>query len=202
MARKPRKDGQREFFVKYDVLAVEHKLSYNHEAQSLMAWEPFLCQELCNLLWTTKENFPYKAISAHLGSVLNTNTIINHIQSLKGFKHHIIKLLPLLGEASKKRKLIWAETFWFFWKSASALAPKIKMILYHMDEKWFYAVVTRSKYKVVTSIGLESENNFVQHRNHVVNKFTILSLYMRWETMKLQVAEGIFLLLLFASVKW
>ena len=39
-----------------------------------------------------------------------------------------------------------------------------KMALYHMDENWFYAVATRSKDKIITSIGLEGEDHFVQHK--------------------------------------
>ena len=48
------------------------------------------------------------------------------------------------------------------------------MVLYHMDEKCFYAVVNRSKDKVVTPIGLEVEDNFVQHKNHVGKEMCIV----------------------------
>ena len=41
------------------------------------------------------------------------------------------------------------------------------MILYHMDENWFYVVVTCSKYKVVIPIGLEGADHFFQYKNHV-----------------------------------
>ena len=158
---------EKELFIEYESLAVDQKLSYKHQAQRLMDRAPFIHQEICSLILMSKGKFPYKVMPAHLGDVLSTNKIRNHIQSLKVFKHRRIRLLFFLGKSTKKRRVIWAETFWFFWKSARVLAPRIKMVLYHMDEKWFYAVVTRSKDNIVTSIGLEGEDHFVQHKNHI-----------------------------------
>ena len=97
----------------------------------------------------TKGGFPYKVISAHLVDILSTKTIINHIQSLKNFKHRKSRLFPLLKKDSNKYRVIWAETSWFFWKSDRALAPRIKMVLYHMYENCFYAVFTQSTDKIV-----------------------------------------------------
>ena len=106
-------------------------------------------------------------MSVYLGDVFSINTTINHIKSLKGFKHHRRRNLTLLNHTSKKIRVIWAETLWLFGKSDCALSPRVKMVIYHMYKNWFYAVVTRSKDKEVTSIGLEGEDNFIQHKNHV-----------------------------------
>ena len=43
-----------------------------------------------------------------------------------------------------------------------------------MDEKWFYAVVTQSKYKVVTYIGLEGEYIFFQQKNNLGKEMYIV----------------------------
>ena len=158
---------EKELFAEYNAITVEQKLSYNDKAQRLMYRAPFLHQELCSLLLKTKGKFPYKVMSAHLEDVSSTNTIRNHTQPLKGFKHRKNRLSHLLDEASKKQRVVWAETFWFFWKSARALAPRMKIILYHMYDKWFYVVFTRSKDKVVMSIGLEVEYHFIQHKNYI-----------------------------------
>ena len=58
-----------------------------------------------------KVKLTYMVISAHLVDVLSTNTIINHIQSFKCFKHRKISLLHLLDESSKKRRVAWEPTF-------------------------------------------------------------------------------------------
>ena len=41
------------------------------------------------------------------------------------------------------------------------------MVLAHMDEKWLYAVRTRSNCKVLTSIGLEPFDYYAHHKNHI-----------------------------------
>ena len=43
-----------------------------------------------------------------------------------------------------------------------------------MDEKWFYAVRTRSNWKEFTSIELEGNNYHVQHKNHVGKEMYIV----------------------------
>ena len=129
-----------------------------------MSQAPFNHHQMCSLMLMTKLKFPYKVMPTHLGDVLSTNTIRNHIQSLKGFKHCRIRILSFLNHASKKQRLIWSETFWLFWKSARTLSPIIKMVLYHMDENLFYAIFTRSNDNVFTSIGLEGEDRFFQNK--------------------------------------
>ena len=49
------------------------------------------------------------------------------------------------------------------------------MILYHIDEKWFYVVLTQSQDNVVTYIGLEREDHFVQHQNHTGKEMYIVT---------------------------
>ena len=51
---------------------------------------------------------------------------------------------------------------------------KCLIILVHMDEKWFYAVVTRTNCKVLTSIGLEPIDYFCQHKNHIQKEMYIV----------------------------
>ena len=48
------------------------------------------------------------------------------------------------------------------------------MVLYHMYEERFYALVTWSKDNVVTFVVLESEYPFVQNKNHVWKEMYIV----------------------------
>ena len=90
-----------------------------------------------------------------LGGVVSLNVIQRNVKSLEGFKHWKIRLLTHLNNASKEKIGRWDEILWFFWKSANYVVPQVKIVLYHMDKKWFYAVVTRAMKKFVMSIGLE-----------------------------------------------
>ena len=77
-------------------------------------------------------------------------------------------MLPHLNIGAKKKRVQWAETFWIFWYSAKAVCSRKKIfVVVHMDEKWFYAIRSRSNCKELTAIGLEPEPYFVQHKNHI-----------------------------------
>ena len=48
------------------------------------------------------------------------------------------------------------------------------MVLMHMDEKWFYAVNTHCNNKVMTSIGMEAHNVYVQHKSHIAKEMYVV----------------------------
>ena len=48
------------------------------------------------------------------------------------------------------------------------------ILLVHMDEKWFYVVVTRSNCKVRTSFILSPVDYYAQHKNYLEKEMYIL----------------------------
>ena len=44
---------------------------------------------------------------------------------------------------------------------------RVKFVMVHMDEKWFYGLVSRYFCKSLTSIGLMPQNSYVHHKNHI-----------------------------------
>ena len=85
------------------------------------------------------------------------------------------RILPALDAQAKQRRIKWAHTFFAFYKSVRAIDPaKCIVVLVHMDEKWFYAVVARTNCKVLTSIGLDPVDYFCHHKNHIQKEMYIV----------------------------
>jgi hypothetical protein len=64
----------------------------------------------------------------------------------------------------------------FFWQSLAAVPDqKLKFVLVHMDQKWFYAIRTWTNCKVLTSIGLEPTDYYVQHKSHIGKELCVVA---------------------------
>jgi hypothetical protein len=81
-----------------------------------------------------------------------------------------------LDEQARLYRLIWAESFWLFWKSVAAVpSSKIQSALMYMDEKYFYAIKARTNCKVLTSIGLDACQEYdTHHKNHIQKELCIV----------------------------
>ena len=67
-----------------------------------------------------------------------------------------------------KRRYVWSQSYWLFWSLCKALSSsKARTVLVHMDEKWFDACRTRTNCKVWTHIGLEPQDYYAHHKNHI-----------------------------------
>ena len=134
-----------------------------------------LFDELKGLLLRTKGKITYLALANGLNNIVSESTVRRFLISQDGFMVRKDRLLPSLDSAAKLRRVEWAETFWIFWKSVRAIpSQKVKFVMVHMDEKWFYAVVTRSNCKVLTSIGLDPCDYYVHHKNHITKEMYIV----------------------------
>ena len=109
----------------------------------------------------------FNTIANHLG-IVSESAGSNYLIQQEGWGIRKDRILPHLDAAAKSRRVMWACEFWLFWKSAKAVrSTQVKFVLMHMDEKWFYAVKTRSNTKVLTSIGLDPSDYYAQHKSHI-----------------------------------
>ena len=127
-----------------------------------------LKDELEALLLKTKGKLSYHEMANQLGNLVCANTIRNYLRSRPTFRMRKNRILPHLDKAAKLRRIIWAESFWVFWKSARCCnVKKVRFVMLHMDEKWFFAVRSRTNTKVLVEIGLLPHDYHVQHKNHI-----------------------------------
>ena len=54
-----------------------------------------------------------------------------------------------------------------FWQSAKYMRKQKNVMLVHMDEKWFYAVVYKINNKSITSLGVEPIAHNTHHKSHL-----------------------------------
>jgi hypothetical protein len=72
--------------------------------------------------------------------------------------------------------MVWTQSFYVFWKSVAAVPDqKLKFVLVHMNEKWFCAIRSWANCKVLTSIGLEPTNYYVQHKTHIGKELYVVA---------------------------
>jgi hypothetical protein len=85
------------------------------------------------------------------------------------------KIYPHLTEQAKKRRLHWAKGFWLFWYSATLFSETVQIVLVHMDEKWFYAIVVRKNNKCIPFLGIDPHSVSVHTRTHIDKCMAIAS---------------------------
>ena len=159
----------------FENLPHSEKEAYNIIAERDRNRAVFLWDELKALLLRTKGKISYTTMATQLGNIVCLNTVRKWLQQQEGFHVRKDRILPSLDQQAKTLRVIWAHSFWMFWYSAKLVnTQKAIFVLVHMDEKWFYAVRTRSNCKVLTSIGLEQADYRAHHKNHIGKEMYIV----------------------------
>ena len=159
----------------YEALDDGTKQSLEVMAQRDLIRSRSLWGKLCDVLLKSKGKVSYRTLANHLGNIVSYSTIMRTLKDQEGFTTRKDRILPHLDNSAKLRRVAWAELFWMFWKCAKCCpTTKVKFVLVHMDEKWFYAIRTRSNCKVLTSIGLHANDYFATHKNHVGKELYIV----------------------------
>ena len=144
------------------------KLNYAILAQQNYDRAETLWEELKDVLLKTEGKISYKTMASQLGGIVSESTIYLFLNNQLGYQMKTDRILPSLDTAAMMRRVVWAESFWLFWKSVMAVpVDRVIFVLIHMDEKWFYAVRTRTNCKVLVSIGLEGKNYYAHHKSHI-----------------------------------
>ena len=159
----------------YESLSPTEKHAYQVLADRDLQRSEHLWEELKDVLVRSKGKISYERLSNYLGGIVGPSAIRNWLRQQPGFRIRRDRILPHLDSAAKCRRVIWAHSFWLFWKSCRLVdVKKAIFILVHMDEKWFYAVRSRNNCKVLTSIGLEPSDYYCQHKNHIGKEMYIV----------------------------
>ena len=159
----------------YNALINAEKAVYENEAILNLERSRYLWDELKDFLLKTKGKISFTTMSNHL-QIVSVKAIREYLIQQEGWDMRKDRILPHLDSAAKARRVEWCCNWWFFWKSVRAVpVEKAIFALVHMDEKWFYAVRTRSNTKVLTSIGLEPNDYYAQHKNHIGKEMYIVA---------------------------
>ena len=88
--------------------------------------------------------------------IARSMSIARTIMSLPDSCYTTTRIFPLLNEVTKQKRLEWSLNFWVFWTTVKSLT-NVKVLLVHMDEKWFYSVGVRNKNKFVPFLGMQDK---------------------------------------------
>ena len=167
--------SEEEYQSSYAALPQDQKESYDIIAAQYLDRSRFLWEDLKKVLLDSKGKVSYRELENQLGGIINHQSIANFLKTQEGFRLRKDRILPHLDPAAKLRRVNWAKKWWCFWKSVASIPTDDAIVVnVHMDEKWFYAVRSRSNCKELTSIGLEGNNYYVQHKSHVGKEMYIV----------------------------
>ena len=127
-----------------------------------------LWDDVCEYMKRTKGRIPYTFIATYLNNIVCVKTIQKFITEQPTYSMRRYKLLPSLDYAARIRRFRWASTYMKFWGFVKYIPPdRVRVVQVHMDEKWFYAIRSKSNQKIVTAFGMEPDDSYVHHRNHI-----------------------------------
>ncbi len=156
-----------ELKIEFEGQDVVKKESYHNISCAIQLQAESLHHDIISALENTHGNVSYKALSNHIGGIATPNTIASHLKSLDGYSVVKSRMLPQLNERSMKQRVRFCESFFIFWLSAKCLSPEVKLIKTHMDEKWVYAMVTRTNIKLLSSYHINGRHNYIPHKTKI-----------------------------------
>ncbi len=132
---------------------------------------PFLLEELRKALQATGGSVSWRTVATLVSGsgnleIIGKTAIQTFTMTLPDSTYVSTRILPLLNQANKKRRLWWSHEWWIFWRSAVSF-NQVQMLLVHMDEKWFWAIVVRRNLKCIPFLEVEPVQHGVHHKSHL-----------------------------------
>ena len=149
------------------MMTENEQMEYTIQANEALERGPYLHHELVTILKSTHGSITYRRLAAEMGNIVGHVCIMNYMKQLDGFSYTTNHVYPHLDVQAKARRVEWCHAFWLFWLSAKATKSRTQLVLVHMDEKWFYAMVSRTKNKKITSLGVVPRHNTTHHKSHI-----------------------------------
>jgi hypothetical protein len=131
---------------------------------------PFLVEEITRALKASEGCVSWRQMANLLAGsglqLVGAAAIREYVMTLPDSAYKTTRLLPQLNQGNKQRRKEWAHQFWIFWHSAVTFNG-VQILLVHMDEKWFWAIVVRMNQKCVPFLGIEPVNHEVHHKSSI-----------------------------------
>ena len=157
--------------TEWDSMSEQDRVPYQAAAERKQMRAPFVLNEATEVLRRTKGCISWRALANQIGNFCSPQALRQYFTSIEDFEYTSTGMAPELSPAHKKRRVDWACMFWTFWHSAKRV--QLRVMLCHMDEKWFYACVVRKFRKRIVSIGVEPVDFRVTHKSHVYKTMAV-----------------------------
>ena len=70
-------------------------------------------------------------------------------------------------EKNKEQRKQWSIAFHLFWEGAKLVSKKVKIVYFHVDEKWFASIAVRMNGKICPSLGACPVYHRIHHKNNI-----------------------------------
>ena len=147
----------------WDALNPEQQAVWELRSRSMIAQQPFIAGQIVDVL-RCNPSLSWDAVASEIDDWASPSTIRNWVTSHigeGGYCTYSQRLLPLLTGAQKKRHVKFCRHLRNLWGQ-----PGGKFLWVNYDEKWFYGFVARMA-KACPAIGLERQQWFAYHKNHI-----------------------------------
>jgi len=165
----------------WNSMSPKSKEPHHRIAEHQIQRGPHLVNDVKDALLMTKGSITWHQLEAQLAggenqvSVASREAIRRCVMGLPNSSHSKTTMFPHLTESAKKRRHDWSKGFWTFWNSAALFGGKVQIVLVHMDEKWFCAIVVRRSGKCVPHLGVSPLQVNVHHKSHICKMMVMCS---------------------------
>ena len=104
----------------------------------------------------------FDSVAADINNWCSASTIARWFKKYEQESYYVERILPLLTTEQRKKQVQFCKELLSYW----GFGPK-KYLWIHYDEKWFWGLVTRANAKKCEVLGLEKQNYFAYHQNHI-----------------------------------
>lgn len=162
----------------WEALDESEKDEYEFKAEECRRRACYLLEEVTAVLQRTRGGVTWRRLASEVAGsnipIACAETVRKFVMTLPESAYKTTRMHPKLDEGCRYRRYEWARGFWIFWNSAK-LCTSIQVVLVHLDEKWFFAIVVRKNNKLVPWLGVEPVQHEIHHKSHIYKEMIAAS---------------------------
>lgn len=162
----------------WEELSEIEKAEYEYKAEACRRRAIYLLEDVTAVLQRTRGSVTWRRLASEVAGsnipIACHETMRKFVMGLPDSAYKTTRMHPKLDESCRYRRYQWARGFWIFWNSAK-LCTSIQVVLVHLDEKWFFAIVVRKNNKLVPYLGVEPIHHEIHHKSHIYKEMIAAS---------------------------
>jgi hypothetical protein len=162
----------------WEALSASEKAEYEYKAEDCRRRAIYLLEDVTAVLQRTRGSVTWRRLASEVAGsnipIASHETMRKFVMALPDSAYKTTRMHPKLDESCRYRRYQWARGFWIFWNSAK-LCTSIQVVLVHLDEKWFFAIVVRKNNKLVPWLGVEPVHHEIHHKSHIYKEMIAAS---------------------------
>jgi hypothetical protein len=163
----------------WEALPGSEKAEYEYKAEDCRRRAVYLLDDVTAVLQRTRGSVTWRRLASEVAGsnipIACHETMRKFVMGLPDSAYKTTRMHPKLDESCRYRRYQWAQGFWIFWNSAKLCGASVQVILVHLDEEWFFAIVVRKNNKLVPYLGVEPVHHEIHHKSHIYKEMIAAS---------------------------